>query len=153
MVGYSIIFYSHFLSYCRDCTAQVLLLKGRRFIIVMGQTPNICCKPKAPDAAGSTVHPLVSAMGKGINLGNVFERKENDSDITTAAATTNYFSFPSRTNILFAGGWVNPALNLTVVHLSSMAWMLWTNCYHCSFLHSLALSFFSAFICISLFLF
>ncbi len=108
---------SNFLLCCHDCTAQVLLLRGRRFNIVMGQILYRCCKSKAPEAAALTMHPLVGAMGKGINLGNVFERKENDNDTTTAAATT--FSFSCNTKIHFTGGWVDPALNLTIVCLSS----------------------------------
>ncbi len=129
----------YFLLCCRDCTAQVLLLKGRCFNIVMGQILCKCCKSNAPEAAALTMHPLVGAMGKGINLGNVFEHKENDNDITTAAATTT-FSFPCSTKIHFTGGWVDPALNLTIVRLLSMAWVLWSNCCHCCFLHCLALS-------------
>ncbi len=99
-----------------------MLLRGRRLDIVMGQI--LCGESKAPEAS-VTMHPLAAAMGKGINLGNLFERKKNVDDDAAAAAAA--VSFSCSIKIHFTGDYVDPTLNLTIVNLPSVVWVVWSS--------------------------
>ncbi len=94
----------------------MVLLRGRRHDIVMGQI--LCGKSRAPEAV-VTMHPLAAAMGKGINLGNIFERKKNVDGATAAAVSA--VSFSCSINFHFTGDCVDQTLNRTIL-FSYRAW-------------------------------